>query len=295
MLITLLGGGRLVFTEIPNPRRTLDLMEQERCTLRFALAPMYLDELEVPGIEDRTFHLRGLKGGPPNLAERMRRAYQVEFLFSPYGMSEAYGPVCLQGLDAPLERQAGLGQGRPLDGNEVRIVDPESWEELPIGAVGEICMRGLVMDGYWGNPAATAATIDPDGWLHSGDLGQLDQDGYLTYLGRHKMMLKVGGENASPEEIESCIREMEGVHECAVVGVPDDRYVEVPWAYVVADPNHHEDDVIEWCRTHVAAFKVPRAVRFVPRLPVLGNGKLDRSGLAKAAAAEAATTVGRVP
>ena len=140
----------------------------------------------------------------------------------------------------------------------------------------------MVMRGYWNKPEETARAIDGDGWLHTEDLLSRDSDGYVTYHGRLKLMLKVGGENVSIEEVERTVASHEAIAECGAVGVPDRKYTEVVRAYVVIAPNHAlaEDELRDWLNARLAQFKRPRDIIFLEELPKLGNGKLDRVTLA---------------
>jgi fatty-acyl-CoA synthase len=148
------------------------------------------------------------------------------------------------------------------------------------GQTGECLVRGLVMRGYHDEPERTAEAIDPDGWLHTQDLISVDEDGYVTYVGRIKAMLKVGGENVAVEEVENCIRRFPGVSECCVIGIPDRRKQEVGRAYVVASrPGLDTDALRSWCLENLARFKVPRDFVVVTSLPMTGSTKVDRAAV----------------
>jgi fatty-acyl-CoA synthase len=168
-----------------------------------------------------------------------------------------------------------------LDGNELRVVDPETGLDAEPGMTSEAWLRGNIMRGYWNNPEQTARAIDDNGWLHSEDLISVDAEGYITYVGRLKLMLKVGGENVSIEEVERVISGHEAVAACAAVGVPDQRKGEVVRAYVTlrqrqALPRHL---LHAWLEPRLARFKMPREIVFVETLQRLANGKLDRIAL----------------
>jgi fatty-acyl-CoA synthase len=149
------------------------------------------------------------------------------------------------------------------------------------GEVGEALIRGNVMVGYWDMPKETAKAIDADGWLHSEDLISVDADGYVTYVGRLKAMLKVGGENVAAEEVENVLLAHPAVHECVVVGVPDPRRDQVGLAYIVREPEHDAspDDLRDWCSARLARFKVPAYVEFVSSIARIANGKPDRPAM----------------
>ena len=175
-----------------------------------------------------------------------------------------------------------------LEGNQIRVVDPETGRDVAPGGVGEAWVRGNVMRGYWNKPEETAAVLDADGWLHTEDLVSLDADGYVSYAGRLKLMLKVGGENVSVEEVENAVAGHEDVEECGAVGVPDARKGEVVRAYVRLRSGRtlEAEALSRWLQPRLARFKQPRDIVFVSELPKLANGKLDRVSLAERAEQE---------
>lgn len=205
------------------------------------------------------------------LARAMPNAFQV----STYGLTEAAGTVTTSRLDDSYEaRIARLGA--PLEGLEVRIVDPDG-REVPPGAHGEITIRGYgIIDGYYKDPEKTAEALR-DGWLHTGDIGSVDEAGHVMFHGRTKDMLKVGGENVAALEIEALVGSHPEVRLCQVVGCPDDRLVEVPAAFVeLKTPGAvGEGDIIDFCKGKVAGFKLPRHVRFVSEWP-MGATKIQK-------------------
>ena len=169
--------------------------------------------------------------------------------------------------------------GWPLVGYEVKIIDPASGAAQPPGEIGEICVRGYqVMQGYYKKPEETAKTIDADGWLHTGDSGFLRADGCLRFLGRYKDLLKVGGENVDPTEVEGLLLDDPRINHVAVVGVPDPRLAEMPVAFVIREAGAElsEDDVVAACRGRIASFKIPRRVFFVDAFPMTGSGKIQK-------------------
>jgi acyl-CoA synthetase (AMP-forming)/AMP-acid ligase II len=171
--------------------------------------------------------------------------------------------------------------GVPWEGFEVRTVT-DARTDAPPGEAGEVLVRGeTVMRGYLDDPEATAAAIDADGWLHTGDLGTFDADGYLRIVGRVKDMFIVGGFNAYPAEIENLLLRHPRIAQVAVIGVPDARLGEVGVAFVVLDPGPPVDasDIIEWSRHEMANYKVPRSVTFLDELPVNATGKVVKDEL----------------
>jgi fatty-acyl-CoA synthase len=169
--------------------------------------------------------------------------------------------------------------GYPMADMEIRLVDPASGDDVPDGTPGELLFRGYTcMQGYYLKPEATAETIDAEGWLHSGDMARRRPDGHLVFMGRFKDMLKVGGENVAPAEIEGRLLELAEVAEVAVVGYPDPRLGEVPVAYVVAAAGAtvDADAVLGHLRGRVASFKIPHHVRVVEALPMTPSGKVRK-------------------
>jgi fatty-acyl-CoA synthase len=185
--------------------------------------------------------------------------------------------------DAAADRAETLG--RPLPQTEVKITDLLTGATAPGGTVGEICTRGyLVMDGYLGDEEATAAAVDRDGWLHTGDLGSMDERGYCRIAGRIKEMIIRGGENIYPREIEAVLLAHPGVAEVAVVGVPDRFWGEVVGAVIRRAPEPGrtsigEADLADYCRQHLAAFKVPTRWRFADAFPLTSTGKVRKDVL----------------
>jgi fatty-acyl-CoA synthase len=295
LMTMMVNAGTLVFTEAFDARLAARLIEEERPTISFGVLA---DEVVQSAIDDgrdlsslRIAHL-------PN--EDARRAMSnVTFGITPFGLTEAYGPAALVGPDDPPEKYPC---GRPLDGNELRVVDHATGLDVEPGEVGEAWIRGNVMRGYWNKPEETARALDADGWLHTEDLVTMDADGYVRFTGRLKLMLKVGGENVSVEEVERVITDHDAVVLCGVVGVPDPRRTEVPRAYVALRPGKEltDDELRTWVGTRLARFKQPRDIVFVDELPKLDNGKLDRVALARRAETEvvdrdAADAVHQVP
>ena len=203
---------------------------------------------------------------PVDLVRRVHEELPFHTLMTGYGLTEA-GNVTLSRPGDSFEDVATTA-GLPCDGVEVRIADD-----------GEVLARGYnVMKGYFDDPAATTEAIDDDGWLHTGDLGSLDESGRLRIVGRKKDMFIVGGFNAYPAEIEGFLLEHPAVTQVAVIGVPDERLGQVGKAFVVRSPGYKgaldADELIGWCRERMAGFKVPRSVQFLDSLPLNATGKV---------------------
>jgi len=219
----------------------------------------------------------GAANVPVALIERMRDELGFATIVTGYGLTESTGTVsmCRPGDDPEtIARSCGA----PLPGVEVKVVDAQG-RELPRGEEGEILVRGYnVMRGYLDDPQSTAAAIDADGWLHTGDIGTMDARDYLRITDRKKDMFIVGGFNCYPAEIESLISAHTAIAQVAVVGVPDERLGEVAAAYLVLRPDAQltESEFLAWCRNNMANYKVPRKVQFVTALPTTASGKVRR-------------------
>ncbi len=266
-------GGTLVFTEAFNTKLAVQLIQQEQATIfvsvlgKEVVMEAYEQRITFPSIWLGHAHNEAAKVVMPN----------VKFAFTPFGLTETYGPAAITSPNDPPEKLMVTG-GRPLDGNEIRVVDPQTGLDVGPGEVGEAWVRGNVMLGYWNKPEETARAIDAEGWVHSEDLVTVDEDGYVAYAGRLKLMVKVGGENVSLEEVETVVTSHEAVTYCAAVGIEDARKGEAVRIYVVNrnDLTVCEEELRLWLKPRLAHFKIPREIAFVPALPRLANGKLDR-------------------
>jgi fatty-acyl-CoA synthase len=266
--------------------RALRLVERERINGLHGFETHYADLLKHQ--ETVRADLSSLKFGtlPAGMENSTAVAQIVQDRICPtvtgFGISETWAWVCITTLDDPREHRCATS-GRPLPRIEVKIVDPVTGSDLPNGMVGEIVCRGYnVMRGYFRDPKATAASIDQDGWFHSGDRGMFREDGYLQFLGRYKEMLKVGGENVSPAAVEQeLLRLVPSVDQVAVVGFPDARLVEVPVAYVVSKSGTTctLEEVQARCNGQIASFKIPRHVITLESLPMTASGKVQRTAL----------------
>ena len=261
-------GGTYLTDVVFDAGRALDLMEQEGVTAAWPWFPAILQPLlDHPDFRpERLASLRkALLIGPQNLVERVQEIFpQVEFMQA-CGMTETAGIFALCGPDETPEQRA-TSQGTAVPGVEVRIVDPESGEPMQHNKVGEILVRGYcVMSGYYRSPEKTAEALDQDGWLHTGDLYAQSSDGRLTFNGRAKDMLKVGGENVAAIEVEAYLCRHQAVKIAEVVGRPDPRLDEVPVAFVELRPGYSAEpqELIDFCTGNIASYKVPRAVYLV--------------------------------
>ncbi len=264
-----------------SPRVSLECINREKITCFHGVPTMFIAMLEHENFSKTDFsHMRtGIMAGSPcpikvmqDVVDRMNMK-EITIVF---GQTEA-SPGCTQSrVDDSLERRVNT-VGRPLPGVECRIVDPETNEDLPDGKVGEFVARGYnIMKGYYKMPEATAAAIDADGWLHTGDLAVRDSEGYYKITGRIKDMIIRGGENIYPKEIEDFIYTHPKVSDAQVIGVPDKQYGEEIMAYVILKEGEHmtEEELKDYVRTHMAKHKTPRYVAFVDAFPMNGAGKI---------------------
>ncbi len=263
-------GGSVVLMERAEPRALLEAVQRERVTYLYAVPTMYTFMLDLPDFDRYDLSsLRVLAGGTAVMTDeqirRITEGFRNRNLFIIYGSTEAGAVAMLRPAD--LLRKPG-SVGRPALNVELRIVDADG-REVPAGMAGEIvCRSEFVMRGYWRMPEATAATLR-DGWVHTGDLGVLDEDGFLCIVGRKKEMIKSGGENIFPVEVERVLLQHAAIAEAAVVGVPDPDWGESVLAVVVRRPGHQLSaaDVVDHVRARLAGFKKPRYVLFVDALP----------------------------
>jgi len=208
-------------------------------------------------------------------------ARRAQELFCPtvsgFGMSEVWAFISVSHPTDTVEQRTEAS-GYPMDDIHYEIRDPETDTVLPVGTPGALYVKSYtVTPGYWRKPEATAEALK-DGWFETGDLARMRPDGHVVFMGRYKDMLKVGGENVSPAEVEGYLLEVDGVEEIAVVGYPDPRLAEVPVAYVVKDPECDvtEEALIERCRGRIASFKIPRHVIFIDAMPATPSGKIRK-------------------
>ena len=280
-------------SEAFDPAATLAAVEQERCTALYGVPTMFVAELEDEHVADRdvTSLRTGVMAGSPCPIEVMQkvidRLHAGEMTIC-YGMTET-SPVSFQSMpDDALERRVStVGMVHPRV--EAEVIDPLTGATLPRGGTGELCVRGyLVMQGYWNDPVATAEAIDTEGWMHSGDLAVMRDDGAVQIVGRSKDMIIRGGENVYPREIEEFLYTHPAVADVQVVGVPDPKYGEEICAWIVLHAGAHatEDDIRAFCHGTIASYKIPRYVRFVDAFPTTVTGKVQKYRLREMAAEE---------
>jgi fatty-acyl-CoA synthase len=267
------GGGTFLSMTHFEPGIALQMLDEEGATLNFATFPAITQSLlNHPDYHpDRWRGIRVINNvAPPDTLRDMQSRMPHSIQISSYGLTECGGVVAFNDPEDTLEQRCTTS-GIPFDGIEVAVRDLLTGEPAPPGTAGEIVVRGYcVFDRYHKDPERTAQAVDDDGWFHTGDIGSMTAEGRISYLGRTKDMLKVGGENVAAIEIESFIATHPSVSIVAVVGVPDAKYMEVPAAFIELRPGRDasEDEIIEFCRTGLARFKVPRHVRFIDRWPM---------------------------
>jgi len=279
ILACLVSGAALVPQLVYDPGAAMALVESERITVLPGPPTIYQTILDHPGRAARDLSslrlaVTGAATVPVALVERMRREMSFETVLTAYGLTEAVVATMCRPGDDP--QTVATTSGRAAAGFEVRIAGPDGGEAKP-GDPGEILLRGPnLMLGYAGDPAATRAAIDAGGWLHTGDIGRLDDSGNLTITDRLKDMYICGGFNVYPAEVEQVLARLDGVAESAVIGVPDARLGEVGRAHLVTRPGHSLDEaaVLAFCRERLANYKVPRQVVFAAGLPRNASGKL---------------------
>lgn len=285
LLTSLIAGACYITTATFDAEEAVRLMREEGITHISGNDTMFLMMLGVPRAPGERIALRGGWAAASGVVLRQaQERFGMPGLCTAYGQSEASPNVAMGPFDDdPAKRLAGFGV--PLPGVEVRIRDGATGAVLPPGSLGEIQVRGWnVMKGYWNMPERTAEAIDAEGWLSTGDLGEMDAEGRLRFAGRLKELIRVGGENVAPAEVEDVLHGHPEVVQAQVVGVPDPRLVEVPAAYVILhrDARATPEELIAWCRERCAGFRVPRYLRLVESFDAIGmtaSSKVQKSKL----------------
>jgi fatty-acyl-CoA synthase len=273
----------LVPLESFDALRALQYIEGERCTAVYGVPTMFISELEQ--LDYHTFDLSSLRTGimagalcpEPLMRKAIERMNLTEMTIA-YGLTEASPGITLTPRTDSIALRTQT-VGRVLPEMEVKIVDPATGGECAAGAEGELCCRGYnVMKGYYNNPKATAEAIDPEGWLHTGDLATIDGDGYVRITGRIKELIIRGGENIAPKEIEDLLRQHPKIADAYVYGVPDEKLGEEVAAAIRlnAGESSTQEEIREFCNGRIARFKIPRRIRFVDSFPMTASGKVQK-------------------
>ena len=276
-------GATMVMVEDFDPLMVLASVEKEKCTALYGVPTMFIAELNHPmfSMFDISSLRTGIMAGSLCPIETMNQVMQkmnMKDIIIVYGLTETSpGMTATRTHNSPEVRATTVGFEFP--NVEVKIVNPETGQDCPVGEQGEICCRGYnLMKGYYKNPEATAKAIDQEGWLHSGDLAVKTPDGFYRITGRIKDMIIRGGENIYPREIENFIYNMPEVEAIEVVGVPSKKYGEQVGAFikVKARKNVSEEDVQEFCRGKIARYKIPQFIFFVNEFPMTASGKIQK-------------------
>ncbi len=281
VMMCVLTGARHVMMDVFDAERALDLAEQEGATILHGFEAHWLDLLNAQARQARRLKVR-LGTLPSGVESTIPIAEKVQDVFCPtlsgFGMSEVWAYVAVSNPSHTREQRVHAS-GVPMIDYEFRVVDTATGLDQPVDVPGELLVRGYaVMKGYWDQPEATRDTIDADGWLHTGDMARIRADGHFVFLGRYKDMLKVGGENVSPAEVEAYLRVMSEVQDAAVVAYPDPRLAEVPVAFVIlkAGQTVDADTLLNRMKGKIASYKIPKHVIFCDTYPMTSSGKIRK-------------------
>jgi fatty-acyl-CoA synthase len=267
-----------------DARATLQAVHDERATSLYGVPTMYVAEFALPDFAsfDLTCLRTGMMSGAPCPVELMKRVLNemhCHELVIAYGQTETSPVVTMSDADDPIEIRVNT-VGRAMPQTEIRIAKVRGGEKtVPMGEQGEVCVRGYaLMKGYDGDPEATAAVIHADGWLHTGDLGIMREDGCIHLTGRSKDVIIRGGENIYPREVEEFLYTHPKVDETQVVGIPNARLGEIVVAWVRLAPGAEatEEEIREFCKGQIAYYKIPEYVRFVTKFPATLSGKIQK-------------------
>ena len=275
-------GSTQVMVERFDPLITLASIHKERCTVLHGVPTMFIAELNHPmfSLFDMSSLRTGIMAGALCPIELMRQVNEKMFMdiTSVYGMTETSPGMTQTRVDDTFEVRCST-VGREYEFTEVVVLDPETGLECPVDVQGEICCRGYnVMKGYYKNPEATAQVIDKNGFMHSGDLGIKDENGNYRITGRIKDMIIRGGENISPKEVEDYLYKIPEVRDVQVVAVASPKYGEDVGAFIILKDGCEltREDVRDFCKNHIARYKIPRYVFFIKQFPMTGSGKIQK-------------------
>lgn len=280
--IPVYSGATTVLLHRFDPLTVLQAIERHKVTWWYSIAPMNVAVMAVPNA--REFDLSSLRQNSvtsfgiaytePLAAQWKTFAKNCVSMEASYGLSETH----TMDTHMPADAIRWGTHGIPIEGNEICIIDPDTGEKKSAGEIGEIILRSKgVFKGYWNKPEATAKTLK-DGWVYTGDMGKIDDEGYLTFIGRFKEMIKVSGYSVFPEEVETILIKHPAVAQAAVIGIADAEKGEVVSAFIVLKPGAQLDAaaLIAWSRENMALYKAPRQVQFITSLPATGSGKVLR-------------------
>ncbi|MGD6967085.1 AMP-binding protein [Rossellomorea vietnamensis] len=276
-------GAAMVPVQEFNPRTVLETVQNEKCTGLHGVPTMFIAELNHPEFDQ--FDLSSLRTGimagsncPIEVMKGVIERMGADQITIAYGQTEASPVITQTRTDDPIELRVET-VGRALPNVEVKIVNPGTAEEVPSGTQGELCTRGYhVMKGYYKNEEATSSAIDSDGWLHTGDLAVMDENGYCRITGRLKDMIIRGGENIYPREIEEFLYTHSKVMDVQVVGIPDEVYGEevMAWVILKEDVTATAEELREYCTGRISRHKIPRYIEFTDEYPMTASGKIQK-------------------
>ena len=276
-------GTTMIIAEQFDPEKVLQMVQDEKCTALHGVPTMFIAELNHPNFKQ--FELSTLRTGimagsicPIEVMKKVIGDMGASEITIAYGQTEA-SPVITQTKtdDAIEKRVSSVGQAHP--GVEVKIIDPITGEDTPAGIPGELCTRGyLVMRGYYKNEQATKSAIDNNGWLHTGDIAVMDEEGYIDITGRIKDMVIRGGENIYPKEVEDFLYQHPKVQDVQVVGVPDPKYGEelMAWVILKNDQQLTSEELKEYCKGKISFHKIPKYIEFIEAYPMTASGKIQK-------------------
>jgi fatty-acyl-CoA synthase len=290
--MSVVTGARMVLTTVFDPEEVLRLIAQEGATILNGFDTHFHALTTHPACEqtDRSSLRTGLFA--TGMASSEPAARRTQHLLCPtvtaWGMTEIGCGVTRSFLDSPEDDRC-LASGCALPGYECKVIDQGTGEPVPPGTVGEFCVRGYsLMQGYYKKPEETAAVIDAEGWLHTGDVVTMREDGTIRFLGRYKDLLKVGGENVDPIEVEGFLLRHPAIDQVQIIGVPDPRLSEVPCACVIPKPGAEvtQEALVAFCRGQLASFKIPQYTVMLDAFPMTSSGKVQKFKLREIAAAQ---------
>lgn len=288
VLALITHGGTIVMVELFDPLLVLSAIQKEKCTAVHGVPTMFIAELTHPMFDmfDMSSLRTGIMAGSTCPIETMKEVMDkmnMKEITIVYGLTESSPGMTQSSADDSIERKANT-VGIAFDDVEVKIVDSDTGNELGPGETGEICCKGYnVMKGYYKMPDKTEEVIDKDGWLHSGDLATVDEEGYYTIVGRKKDVIIRGGENIYPREIEEFLFTIDGVKDAQVAGITDEKYGEIVGAFIIKEENFdlREEDIRDYAIEKIARYKVPKHVFFVDEFPLTTSGKVQKYKLSE--------------
>jgi len=293
MAVTSHGGCMVIPGEAFEPDVVMNTVQEEKCTSLYGVPTMFIAELDHPDFNKFDFStLRtGIMAGSPCPVDTMKQVHSkmnMKQVTIAYGMTETSPVSSMTFADDPFDKQVST-VGRALPYIEVKIIDPKTQKIVPRGEKGELCTRGYsVMVGYWDNEADTNYAIDKNGWMHTGDLAEMDNEGYIRIVGRIKDIIIRGGENISPREIEEFIMKHEAVSDVQVIGVPSQKYGEevMAWVKIKDKIDLSEQDLQTYCKGNIDTCKIPKFWKFVDAFPMTVTGKIRKVEMREISAKE---------